>query len=157
MTAQAYSSPLGRILLRAEGGYLVSLQFDESTGLSQHGRADPADQTVLEAAAAWVARYFRGEEPGPTPPLLPAGTEFQRRVWALAASVPRGETRSYGDLARALGSSPRAVGAALARNPILLMIPCHRVLGQGGRLTGFAAGLPRKQALLRLEGHSPIP
>ena len=156
MSVLVLPSPLGQIRLRAEGGALRSLQFDGGEALPEMP-ADPADQTVLEAAAAWVARYFRGEEPGPTPPLLPAGTEFQRRVWALTASVPRGETRSYGELARALGSSPRAVGAALARNPILLMIPCHRVLGQGGRLTGFAAGLPRKQALLRLEGHSPIP
>lgn len=155
MSVLVLPSPLGQIRLRAEGGALRSLQFDGGEALPEMP-ADPADQAVLEAAAAWVARYFRGEEPGPTPPLLPAGTEFQRRVWALAASVPRGETRSYGDLARALGSSPRAVGAALARNPILLMIPCHRVLGRGGRLTGFAAGLPRKQALLCLEGHSPI-
>ena len=156
MSVLVLPSPLGQIRLRAEGGALRSLQFDGGEALAEMP-ADPADQAVLEAAAAWVARYFRGEEPGPTPPLLPAGTEYQRRVWALAASVPRGETRSYGDLARALGSSPRAVGAALARNPILLMIPCHRVLGQSGRLTGFAAGLPRKQALLRLERHIPIP
>lgn len=156
MTTRAYSTPLGRILLQAEGKYLLSLQFDESTELPGDGTADPAEQAVLEAAEAWTARFFRGENPVPTPPLKPAGTAFQRRVWTLTAEIPRGETRSYGELAQELGSSPRAVGGALGRNPILLMIPCHRVLGQDGSLTGFAAGLDRKTALLALEGHHPV-
>lgn len=143
-------TPLGRMILRTEDGAVTLLDFAP-------GEADPPPAVPREAAAPlpaaadWVRRYFLGEDPGPAPPLRPAGTAFQRRVWALTAAIPRGETRSYGALAAALGSSARAVGGALGRNPILLMIPCHRVLGADGRLTGFAGGLERKAFLLALE------
>lgn len=84
-------------------------------------------------------------------PLAPRGTAFQRRVWDALLAIPYGETRTYGELAAALGSSARAVGSAVGKNPVSVIIPCHRVLGAGGSLTGYAGGLDRKRALLALE------
>ncbi|MCR4935379.1 MAG: methylated-DNA--[protein]-cysteine S-methyltransferase, partial [Oscillospiraceae bacterium] len=89
-------------------------------------------------------------------PLRPAGTAFQRSVWAALRRIPYGATVSYGSLARELGTSPRAVGAAAGRNPILIFIPCHRLVGADGSLTGYAGGLAVKEALLRLEGSRPV-
>ncbi len=149
-------SPLGDILLQARDGRLVGLWF---MGQAHFGRlSGPAlplpgsasDPHALEAAADWLGRYFRGEEPGPLPPISLCGTPFQQRVWTALLAIPRGEVRSYGQLAAALSSSPRAVGGAVARNPISILVPCHRVVGAGG-LTGYAGGLDKKQALLSLE------
>ena len=155
MVTRDYESPLGRIVMRAADSALVSLQFDDrgcaGSGDKLRDQDAGAENAVLDAAAAWLDRYFRSENPGPTPPLHPDGNAFQRKVWALTAEIPYGETRSYGALAKALQSAPRAVGGALGKNPILLMIPCHRVLGADGRLTGFAAGIARKKTLLALE------
>ena len=153
-----FPSPLGEITAAAAGGALVGLwfadqaHFGETPGLKPgSGPADPGDEAVLEAARVWLERCFRGEDPGEPPPLRLAGTPFQRAVWALLREIPRGETRSYAQLAKRLGSSPRAVGGAVARNPISLMVPCHRVLGADGSLTGYAGGQDRKAALLALE------
>ena len=149
-----YASPLGKITLVCRDGALTGLYFDGQKGAVLPPDAAEGDSPLLDAAALWLDRYFAGEEPGPVPPLSPAGTAFQRRVWALLQEIPRGELRSYGELAAALGSAPRAVGGAVGRNPILLMIPCHRIVGAAG-LTGYAAGLDRKAALLALEGAAP--
>ena len=100
---------------------------------------------------AWLDLYFAGERPLFLPPLQPDGTVFQLRVWDALTSVPYGETLTYGALASALGSSPRAVGQAVGKNPISLLIPCHRVVGADGSLTGYAGGADRKAYLLRLE------
>lgn len=155
MVTRDYESPLGRIVMCAAGSALVSLQFDDQECAGSADKLRDPDGTtenaVLDAAAAWLDRYFRSELPGPTPPLHPVGTAFQRKVWALTAEIPYGGTRSYGALAKTLQSAPRAVGGALGKNPILLMIPCHRVLGANGSLTGFTAGLARKRTLLALE------
>ena len=111
-----------------------------------------ADSPVLLAARCWLDAYFAGKRPGAAGlPLAPRGTAFQRRVWDALIAIPYGETRTYGELAAELGSSPRAVGAAVGRNPISVIIPCHRVLGADGSLTGYAGGLERKRALLALE------
>jgi methylated-DNA-[protein]-cysteine S-methyltransferase len=103
------------------------------------------------AARAQVKAWFRGKRRGFTVRLSPAGTPFQRRVWDALLGIPFGKTRSYGDIARALGSSPRAVGRANATNPICLIVPCHRVIGADGSLTGFAFGEATKRRLLEFE------
>ncbi|MBO4557908.1 MAG: methylated-DNA--[protein]-cysteine S-methyltransferase [Bacteroidales bacterium] len=127
---------------------------------------------VFEAACRWLDIYFDGRDPGFTPPLNPSATPFRRRVWDVLLTIPFGQTMTYGEIARrlaeaagtALGTGaisakapgshriwPRAVGGAVGHNPISLIIPCHRVIGTAGRLTGYAAGIDKKARLLRLE------
>ena len=140
-------TPLGRMLARERDGALVSLRF-AVTG----EEASPPCSALAEKTEAWLRRYFAGENPAPDLPLAPSGTTFQQRVWRAARAIPYGHTLSYGELARQLGcGSPRAVGAALGKNPIWLLIPCHRVVGADGSLTGYAGGLEKKAALLALE------
>lgn len=126
------------------------------TGLRFCGQEVPAQgpvSPVLAQAAAQLAEYFAGQRQSFTIPLAPRGTPFQQEVWRALCAIPYGQTRSYGQLAAALGrpSASRAVGGACRRNPIWLMIPCHRVVGASGSLTGYAGGLERKKALLALE------
>ena len=155
--AQA-SSPLGPLTLAGDGEALTGLWFDGQrhalTGLAADRRE--GELPVFAETRRWLEQYFAGMVPAELPPLEPRGTVFQQRVWALLREIPYGETVSYGELARRLSCpSARAVGAAVGRNPISLLIPCHRVLGAHGRLTGYAGGLWRKEALLRLEGVLP--
>ena len=110
------------------------------------------DPARLHDVGTQIADYFAGRQQGFTVPLAPIGSAFQRTVWAELARIPFGETRSYGDIARTLGTAPRAVGRANATNPIALLIPCHRVIGANGALTGYAGGVERKAWLLRHEG-----
>ncbi|TCS93694.1 methylated-DNA--[protein]-cysteine S-methyltransferase [Pseudofulvimonas gallinarii] len=112
---------------------------------------------ILDAAAAQLRDYFEGRRNTFDLPLSPRGTAFQRRVWDELLRIPYGRTISYGELARRVGnpSASRAVGAANGRNPLPIVVPCHRVIGTGGALTGFAGGLPIKAFLLRLEGALP--
>ena len=109
---------------------------------------------ALESAAGWLDRYFSGRDPGALPPCEPWGTAFQRRVWAALQTIPYGQTISYGELARRIGSprAVRAVGQANHRNPLSILIPCHRVVGADGSLTGYGGGLALKEYLLKLEG-----
>lgn len=154
-----YDSPLGPITLAGEDGALTGLWFD---GQKYFGAGLPAgtpegEPPVFRQVRAWLDRYFRREDPGPAPPLAPAGTVFQRAVWEVLREIPYGRTATYGQVAQAAGrglgrnTSPRAAGSAVGRNPISLLIPCHRVVGAGGSLTGYAGGLERKEALLKLE------
>lgn len=149
-----YASPIGPLTLASDGKSLTGLWLE---GQKYFPDLDPfCVQPALPAftaAAAWLDRYFAGEKPCPGElPLSPAGSAFQRRVWALLAEIPYGKTVTYGELAARLGSSARAVGGAVGRNPISIILPCHRVLGAGGRLTGYAGGLDRKIQLLHHEG-----
>ena len=154
-----YASPLGEILLASDGEALTGLWF---LGAKYFARGlDPTDQKrdlpVFQAAKAWLDAYFAGREPGALPPLRPAGTAFQQQVWDLLLQIPYGATTTYGALARRLAEgrgrvSAQAVGGAVGHNPISLLIPCHRVVGAGGSLTGYAGGVDKKLALLRLEG-----
>ena len=152
-----YLSPLGELLLAADDAGLTGVWFQGQKYFG-HG-LDPAAQAgdlpVLDETRRWLDRYFSGRDPGPVPPLHPMGTDFQKRVWSLLLSIPRGQTATYGALAKELAGRPvlsRAVGGAVGHNPISILIPCHRVVGAGGRLTGYAGGLERKRALLALEG-----
>lgn len=151
-----YESPLGGIMLAGDGAALVGLWFcgqkHFAAGLaSEH---DERDLPVFAAARRWLDIYFSGRAPGFVPPLALRGSEFRRRVWRVLLGIPYGQTRTYGEIAAELGLSAgaRAVGAAVAHNPISLIVPCHRVVGAGGRLTGYAGGVERKARLLELEG-----
>ena len=153
MVSALYASPLGEIVLAAEGAALTGLWFK---GQAHFPAALPAPEApdalaVFRETARWLDLYFAGQKPDFCPALAPEGTPFQRKVWERLRAIPYGETMTYGALAAALGSSARAVGGAVARNPISLVIPCHRVLGAAGTLTGYAGGIERKGNLLRLE------
>lgn len=163
---QWYSSPLGELLLAADEKGLTGAWF---AGQKYFGRglepdAVQVDTPVLCQAKAWLDMYFSGRQPDFLPPLHPAGTAFQRKVWESLLEIPWGKPVSYGSLAqtvaRKLGKahmSAQAVGGAVGRNPISIFIPCHRVVGADGSLTGYAGGMEKKQALLELEGASFAP
>ena len=146
-----YASPLGTLRIAEENGALVISAF-----VSETAETAPSSP-VLSEAKRWLDRYFQGRDPGPVPPCDPKGTPFQKAVWTALSAVPYGETVTYGQLAERMGLSPRharAVGNALHRNPLLLFLPCHRVVGSNGALTGFAGGIERKKALLEFEKHN---
>lgn len=128
---------------------------DAAGGRSRFGAGGAQDASpLLDAAEAQLREYFAGARRTFDLPLAPHGTEFQQRVWAALRAIPYGETRTYGELAAAIGSpnASRAVGMANHRNPIPIIIPCHRVIGANGTLTGYAGGLEIKRKLLALEG-----
>ena len=160
MTAvYALPSPLGTLTLAADGDALTGLWMEGQKYFRAGIPADAAelDLPVFSRAEAYLNAYFSGAPLPPLPSLRPAGTPFQRAVWTLLTEIPCGHTRTYGELAaklrrRGLGGSPRAVGAAVGRNPISILIPCHRVVGVDGSLTGYAGGVTRKRFLLELEG-----
>ena len=153
-----YGSPLGEILLAADEEGLTGLWF---TGQKYFARgldpaAGPGDLPALDAARRWLDVYFAGRRPERPVPLHLTGTAFQRAVWEQLLAIPYGETVTYGTLARRMGAaSARAVGGAVGHNPISILVPCHRVVGADGSLTGYAGGLRRKEALLALEGIRP--
>ena len=142
-----YASPLGALRITYTGSTLLTLDFCREEG------AGP----IPEAAKTWLDRYFAGQNPGKIPAIrLPQVSPFRTQVWKLLLDIPYGEVVTYGQLAEkmaALGfcKCPQAVGGAVGSNPISLMIPCHRVVGAGGKLTGYAWGLDKKKALLALE------
>ncbi|MCE1161667.1 MAG: methylated-DNA--[protein]-cysteine S-methyltransferase [Thiomonas sp.] len=149
-------SPLGALQLAADGDALVGVHFlDAASPASAIAAATP----VLRRAQAQLRAYFRGEAVVFDLPLRPEGTPFQQSVWRTLQTVPAGQTISYATLAQRLGlpgTHARAVGAAVGRNPLLIIVPCHRVVGHDGALTGYAAGLPRKRVLLDLERAAPF-
>ena len=143
-------SPVGPLTITAEDDAITAVDFGAGGGPSPNGG-------VLAEAARQLTEYFAGDLRGFTLPVAPEGTPFRRRVWAAMQAIPYGQTRSYGDLARALDSAPRAIGGACGANPIPLIIPCHRVVGSSGALGGFSggAGCDTKRQLLALEGALP--
>jgi len=148
-------SPLGSVLLVANGDALCGVYFDDQKYLPP---IDPAWQedngsAVLRAAHDQLDQYFAGSRKRFELPLAPDGTSFQRAVWNAIAQVPWGETLTYAELASRAGrpGSARAAGAATGRNPLSIIVPCHRIIGSDGSLTGYAGGLDRKQKLLALE------
>ncbi|MDO4647550.1 MAG: methylated-DNA--[protein]-cysteine S-methyltransferase [Eubacteriales bacterium] len=155
-----YESPLGKILLAADEAGLVGIWFEgqkyEKKGLKE--QYEWGDSAVLDQTVRWLDLYFRGKHPKPSIPIHWNGTEFQQKVWKILTEIPYGETTTYGAIAKKLteqygdaAMSSQAVGGAVGRNPIAILVPCHRVVGAKGQLTGYAGGLSRKELLLRLE------
>jgi methylated-DNA-[protein]-cysteine S-methyltransferase len=146
-------SPLGELTLIAHEGVLSGVYFPNHTRLPDAATFGPYVRTGFESVTTQFSEYFSGDRVSFDLPLAPRGSAFQLRVWNLLREIPYGETRSYGQLARDLGNVAlaREVGGANARNPISIIVPCHRVVGADGRLVGYAGGLERKQFLLDLE------
>ena len=145
-----YDSPIGTIVLTLDDTTLIGMRFalpaDGSIG------EPTADGSTLTACLRWLDLYFSGHRPDFTPPIDFHGTAFQQRVWHELLTIPYGQTVTYGEIARRVSCrSTQAVGCAVGRNPIALIVPCHRVVGSDGSLTGFAYGLHHKQYLLQLE------
>lgn len=150
----AYESPIGPLTLRADEDALTGLDFGPPpTGASLRPNA------ITDRAAEELRQYFAGERTDFTVPLRPKGTDFQQKVWAALRTVPYGATRTYGQIAAQIGqpTASRAVGMANNRNPIAILIPCHRVVGASGELVGYAGGLDVKRLLLELESRSTTP
>ena len=153
-----YASPLGGITLASDGMALTGLYFDGETGCPPCDAAHKKELPVFGEAVKWLDLYFSETEPDFMPPLAPVGTTFQQAVWKILKTIPYGETTTYGAIAKQLEKttgrrmSAQAVGGAVGRNPISILIPCHRVIGANGSLTGYAGGLDKKEYLLELEG-----
>jgi len=156
-------TPLGAVQASAENNALCGLWFigQKYFPPGTEKWLEAPDYPVFASLRSWLKDYFTGKNPEVKKvPLSPVGTEFQQAVWKLLLSIPYGKTTTYGALAARLGpaggkGSAQAVGGAVGHNPISLLIPCHRVLGSDGNLTGYAGGLEKKQALLELEGVTP--
>lgn len=151
MNYQYLPSPLGTLRLVSDGEHLVCIEFEGRHDCAEGDRecSDP----VLENCASQLREYFAGERHSFDLPLAPAGTEFQHSVWKALRRIPYGERCSYRDIAESITrpKAVRAVGAANGRNPLPIVVPCHRVVGSDGSLTGFAGGLEAKKLLLELE------
>lgn len=158
--SQHYDSPLGGILLAADDVGLTGLWFDGqkyfARGLSNERIAQ--ETPILTEAKRWLDIYFTGKKPDFTPPLHPIGSAFRRSVWEILLQIPYGQTATYGEIARQLAKkqglermSAQAVGGAVGHNEISIIIPCHRVVGADGSLTGYAGGIGKKEKLLELE------
>lgn len=152
-----YSSPLGSMTLASDGTALTGLWFNGqkyfADTLKEVQTLNP-NLPVFDLTRQWLDIYFSGKEPTFTPPLLLQGSPFRKQVWQLLLEIPYGRTMTYGELARKLQcKSAQAVGGAVGHNPISLIIPCHRVIGADGSLTGYAGGVERKASLLKLESY----
>ncbi len=153
------ASPIGDLLLAGDGESLHLLGFPEGKMRTRHQDLWRPDDTVFGEVKSQLSAYFAGELQDFDLPLAPQGTAFQMSVWKALTTIPYGGTRSYGEIAAQVGNpkASRAVGAANGQNPIPIIIPCHRVIGSTGKLTGFGGGLPTKVALLNLEQrHRPF-
>ncbi len=156
-----YQSPLGAVTLAADGEALTGLWFQGQKyyGLGLDRGHEEKNLPVFRQAGEWLDIYFSGKAPDFTPPLRFTGTDFQNEVWAILAAIPYGATRTYGDVAAELARrrglprmSAQAVGGAVGKNKLSVIVPCHRVVGADGSLTGYAGGISRKIELLKLEG-----
>ncbi len=150
-----YASPLGPILLAADETGLTGLWFEGQKYFPSFLGVDYQEKEtpILTETARWLDVYFSGKDPDILPPLHPQGSPFRQTVWDILLTIPRGQTMTYGEIARRLGvHSAQAVGGAVGHNPISILIPCHRVVGSDGSLTGYAGGVERKARLLQLEG-----
>lgn len=151
-----YLSPIGKLVLSSTGPALNGLSF-KAVADSVATNAD--NLPVFVQTKKWLDNYFSAHTPGDLPPLAPGGTAFQQAVWKLLLAIPYGQTVTYGQLAKQIAQqqgqahmAAQAIGGAVGKNPIAIIIPCHRVLGTGGKLTGYAAGLDKKIQLLLHEG-----
>lgn len=151
-------SPIGEILLTSDGEALTGLWFSDRRSFEGLTRRDSLP--IFECSRLWLCRYFNGENPDPGEiPLSLQGSAFAMAVWEELKKIPYGETVSYGDIAKTLAAkspsgimSAQAVGGAVGANPVNIIVPCHRVIGAGGKMVGYGGGLERKIAMLKLEG-----
>lgn len=155
-----YDSPLGRITLASDGEKLSGLWFEGQKyyGSTLSEEYEQRELLIFEQTGQWLDTYFGGQEPDFTPPLLIQATPFRRAVWEIMLKIPYGQTMTYGAIAKEIAvqrgiekMSAHAVGGAVGHNPISLIIPCHRVVGTNGSLTGYAGGIDKKEQLLMLE------
>lgn len=160
-----YNSPIGKLTLFSNGTSLIGLQL-ENPKYDLKLNEEPIvnkELKIFKEVSNWLDKYFKGENPNPhILKLEPNGSKFQKEVWKILRTIPYGETTTYGKIAKQIGSknntkmSAQAVGGAISRNKIAIIIPCHRVIGQNNRLTGYAGGLNIKVKLLELEGTKVI-
>lgn len=151
-----YTSPIGEILLASDGENLIGLWFENQKYFKNTLSSDYEEKElpIFEKVFSWLDRYFNGEKPETDFPIKPRGSEFRQQVWKRLTQVPYGETITYGEIAKEMTGglkSAQAVGGAVGHNPISIIIPCHRVVGANGNLTGYAGGIDKKVYLLNLE------
>ncbi len=162
----SYISPLGEIMLVGSEQALTGLYFGGQKYYPKELKTDSIRETlpIFLQTARWLDNYFSGKEPDFTPNIVMKGTPFQMAVWDILRTIPYGQTMTYGQIAAKLAQqtgikkmSAQAVGGAVGRNPISIIVPCHRVVGADGSLTGYAGGIDRKRGLLRLENSLQFP
>ncbi|MDR0718975.1 MAG: methylated-DNA--[protein]-cysteine S-methyltransferase [Treponema sp.] len=154
-------SPVGMLTVSSDGKNICGLWIEGQKYFAKTLRKDVLEQNmpIFENVQKWLDIYFSGKEPDFMPPLMPKGSPFQKSVWNNLCKIPYGKTTTYGELAKQLEfenrdkrTSARAIGGAVGHNPISILIPCHRVIGKNGNLTGYAGGIDAKMTLLKLEG-----
>lgn len=158
---QFYNSPLGRLAMRSDGSALIGLGLaSQQAAVATAAGTRPQEESlpIFQETARWLETYFRGRAPSFTPKLKLSGSDFQKRVCEIMLTIPFGETVTYGEIAVQIARergiprmSAQAIGGAVGANPILIIVPCHRVIGADGNLTGYGAGMERKIQLLKLE------
>ncbi len=155
-----YSSPIGKIVMVSDGECLTGLVFDKQKYYDIEVPADSIERSlpIFGMVSKWLDVYFQGKEPDFMPPLAMVGSEFRMEVWEVLKQIPYGQVITYGGIARKIAEkrgilrmSAQAVGGAVGHNPISIIVPCHRVVGEHGNLTGFAGGIDRKIELLKIE------
>ncbi len=158
---RTYDSPIGRLTLTSDGEYLTGLWIRDMETGEEAGivHREEKNLPVFVKTIQWLACYFNGEEPDFLPQIKAEGTEFQQSVWKILSEIPYGQVVTYGEIAKKIASergkarmSAQAVGGAVGSNPVSILIPCHRVVGAKGNLTGYGGGLPIKERLLEMEG-----
>lgn len=155
-----YESPLGTMIMLGTLTYLTDLFFVDEAHAPSYDDAEYIEQLTgpFEVTIMWLNQYFNGKKPFITPPIQLEGTEFRKSVWSILQTIPYGETTTYGDIGKQIAQqqgkekfSAQAVGGAVGHNPISIIVPCHRVIGSNGQLTGYAGGIERKKYMLDLE------
>ena len=155
-----YESPLGTMIMLGTLSYLTDLFFIDEAHAPSYDDAEYIEQLTgpFEVTIMWLDQYFNGKKPFITPPIQLEGTEFRKSVWSILQTIAYGETTTYGDIGKQIAQqqgkekfSAQAVGGAVGHNPISIIVPCHRVIGSNGQLTGYAGGIERKKYMLDLE------
>lgn len=156
MIFKTIKTPVGKLKIHSQNKQLVAIEWQDEKRVIKHleDSVECRSDSFLDEVESQIQEYFTGQRTQFSVDMKPIGTDFQKRVWNALREIPFGETKSYGEIASEIGSpkSSRAVGAANGKNPLSIVVPCHRVIGANGKLTGFAGGLDVKQKLLKLEG-----
>ena len=153
MYSTSYDSPLGEMVIASDGESVCGVWFSDTKSSISHDLIQNDDLDIFKRAKMWLDRYFNGENPKIDFELKAEGSEFRIKVWKILSEIPYGETLTYGEIAKMISPtmSAQAVGGAVGHNPIAIMVPCHRVIGVNGKLTGYAGGIDKKIKLLELE------